>query len=185
MKLIVVIIVMMVPSGILFGMPLEIERAFSSENTGREERKNAALAISAMIGDSKINMTDRIEAAKFAGKNKIPECINSLIENIDVVAHGVQKEVMPIEIMYPCVGSIVEIGDPTVPALVDAMQKEQSELRIKLITYALMRIKTKKTAIDLIDRRLTLSVTEGQRMRLNNAKAELNKWPENKIKIRD
>lgn len=156
-----------------------IEKELRGENTHKRllEISHQLIKIIEMPdSDDHIAKNDdpKILAANLIGKYKLVNCIDILIKEIDTL--GPFYSTMKIETTQPCVGALINIGRPAVAKLTEAIEKESNEFRMRLMSYSLMKIMTKKKALEHLDTLISSNISEAKRIRYREAKVGVNRW---------
>lgn len=135
-----------------------------------------ANGLSELISTQTTDFDTRIGAAQLIGSYKLKDCIDALISNIENVAPIVTDGFLPPEQLYKCVWALIEIGDDSIEKLTHAIGREQNELRLKLLSYALIKIEPEGGAMAHITQCLTENLTSDQRSCFEKAKKQIRWW---------
>ena len=161
-------------SGVGFADPLDqIKKSLDSGQ--KTERTEAVVALKNTIDDKELSNEARLEAIQLAVDMNVHECSGMLIKYID--ARWVKwKSIVPFEIMFSSVDALIAFGEKTVPDLIEAIKKEDNELRQRLMSYSLLRIMKKEAALVHIEKLLATDRPPSEKKRLEAARLEIGKW---------
>ena len=86
---------------------------------------------------------------RLLGEFRAVEAISELIKIIDYAP--LLKEDLPLDRRYPAVRALIEIGDPSIPIVMDELAKTSVPLRSKLCALVIKEIETKDIGEILIE----------------------------------
>lgn len=169
-------ILILILSGACFAAPLDqIKKSLGS---GKEvERNEAVSALNSTIDDKTLSNETRLEAIQLAVDMNVHECNVYIIKYIDTY-WTYKKSAMSFESIYPSVEAIISLGEKAIPGLIDALRKEDDELRHRLLSYSLGRIMTQQIALAYLQKLLAEDMPAADRKRLEAAKAVISVWPD-------
>lgn len=147
----------------------------SLDSGEKTERMQAIAKLNEAIDNSKLSNEARLEAIQLAVDMNVHECGGIIIKYIDT--YWVRKKsAMSPESAYPSVEAIISLGEKAVPGLIEALKKEEDELRHRLMSYSIGRIMKQDAALAYLDKVLVADLPAAERKRLEAAKAEIRKW---------
>lgn len=157
------------------GQSPELDNNKSIESSGLHKEKSAK-ELTLLLRSGKTKNKEKVEIVKIIRTKILIECIDVLIEQINVMQVDIWEEIPPLEVMYPCVGALAAMGEPVVPKLATAIGEEKDALRLRLMCHTLVKVKTKNGALALLEEHLKASnITEARRKSLTEAKEEIDK----------
>ncbi len=161
-------------NGTCFSTPLD--QIIKSLDSGQKsERAEAVAALNNTIDNNKLSNEARLEAIQIAKDMDVHECGEIIIKYIDT--HWVlKKSAMSFELNFTSVDAIISLGEKTVPSLIEALKKEDDDLRHRLLSYSLGRILKQKPALAYIDKLLAEDVSAAEKQRLEAARAVISVW---------
>lgn len=123
----------------------------------------------------------KIRAVNMIAKFKLEDCIDLLLKRAGSLGPFYSSN--KIEIDNPCIGALITMGELSVVKLTEAIGEEKDEFRLRLMSYALLKIKSKKEALAHLDKCLISNINESQKGSYKKAKIEVSKWIEEKPKV--
>lgn len=167
-------ILILVFSGSCFAGSLDHIKKFL-DTGGEAERAEAVAVLNNTIDNIKLSNETRLEAVQIAKDMDVHECGGIIIKYIDT-RWVLKKSAMSFELNFTSVDAIISLGEKTVPSLIEALKKEDVDLRHRLLSYSLGRILKQKPALAYIDKLLAEDVSAAEKQRLEAAMAVISVW---------
>lgn len=99
-------------------------------------------SMAAVLTSNEASIAEKTEAINVLGFLRAKEAVPLLVTNITLCPYQFVKELPPLDRLYPCVGALIDIGNPASEALLDRLELPTSDLEARLLLHALCEIET-------------------------------------------
>ncbi len=127
-----------------------------------------------VVQDRSCGRWERIEAVRLLGGLRAKGAVNVLVRNIEDIRPDKWKE-KTHEILYPCLGALIRIGQPATPALLAALAEADTELKRYNRVHALAAIESPKVAEYCLKREIAQAEKPAHKANFRAALKELRK----------